>query len=194
MGVIILTGKSCSGKDEVRRGLKKYNFNNIISYTSRPMRINEIDGVDYHFVNRNQFENMIEKEQMIEYRTYDTLVNNMPDKWYYGLKKEKLNPKERNIVILDLDGVENFIKYYGKKNCFVVYMCCPKNERKRRAIERGSFDITEWNRRIIADDKAFKSKKLEKLTDFTIVNMSDDIEDIPKIAQILNKMYNVHFR
>lgn len=193
MGVIILCGKSCAGKDTTRAELEKYGFKNIVSYTSRPMRENEVDGIDYHFVNRSLFENMIAKEQMIEYRIYNTLVENIPDKWYYGLKKDKLNPSERYIVILDLDGVENFIKYYGKENCFVVYMCCPKSERKRRAIERGSFDNTEWNRRLSADDKDFKAKKLNKFTDFTVVNMSDDIEDIPKIAKILNRMYKEKF-
>ena len=189
MGVIILTGKSCSGKDSVRRELEKYNFNNIVSYTSRPIRENEIDGIDYNFVNRSQFEKMITTEQMIEYRTYNTLVNNIPDKWYYGLKKEKLDPKGCYVVVLDLDGTENFIKYYGKKNCYVVYMCCPKSERERRAIERGSFDKTEWNRRVSADEKDFKAKKLNKLTDFTVVNMSDDINDLPKIAKVLNRIY-----
>lgn len=190
MGVIILTGKSCSGKDSVRGELEGWKFNNIVSYTSRPIRENEVDGIDYNFVNRSQFEEMITTEQMIEYRTYNTLFNGNPDIWYYGLRKEKLDFTKKHIVILDLDGVENFIKYYGRENCFIVYMCCPKEERKRRAIERGSFDITEWNRRLVADDKDFKSKKLKKLIDFTVVNMNNDIEDIPRIAQILNKMYN----
>ena len=194
MGVIILTGKSCSGKDSVRRELEKYNFNNIVSYTSRPIRENEVDGIDYNFVNCGQFEKMIMTEQMIEYRTYNTLFNGNPDTWYYGLRKEKLDFTKKHIVILDLDGVENFIKYYGRENCFIVYMCCPKSERERRAIERGSFDKTEWNRRLVADDKDFKSKKLKKLIDFTVVNMNNDIEDIPRIAQILNKMYNERMR
>lgn len=194
MGVIVLMGKSCCGKDSVRRELEKWGYKYIISYTNRPIRENEVDGIDYNFINRGQFEKMIMTEQMIEYRTYDTLVNNIPDKWYYGLKKEKLDPKGCYVVILDLDGTENFIKYYGKKNCYVVYMCCPKEERKRRAIERGSFDITEWKRRLIDDDKAFKAKKLNKLTDFTVVNMNNEIEDIPKIAQILNNRYKTYFK
>lgn len=194
MGVIILTGKSCVGKDGVKNKLiNNYNYNDIVSYTSRPMRVNETEGVDYHFVNRNQFEDMIADEKMIEYRTYDTLFNNIPDTWYYGLKKENLSFNNKYVVILDLDGVENFIKYYGRENCFIVYMCCPKNERERRAIERGSFDKTEWNRRLIADDKDFKSKKLKKFIDFTVVNMNNDINDLPKIATILNRMYIQRF-
>ena len=193
MGVIILTGKSCSGKDSVRRELEGCNFINIVSYTSRPMRVNELDGVDYHFISRDKFEQMINDNQMVEYRTYNTLVDNIPNKWYYGFKKEELKFNEDYIVILDLEGVENFIKHYGRENCFIVYMCCPKPERKRRAIERGSFNNAEWNRRLIADDKDFKAKKLEKLVDFTVVNMSDEIEDVPKIAKILRRMYNKRF-
>ena len=194
MGVIVLMGKSCCGKDCVRRELERWGYNNIVSYTSRPIRENEVDGIDYNFVNRGQFEKMIMTEQMIEYRTYNTLFNGNPDTWYYGLRKEKLDFSNKHVVILDLDGVENFIKYYGRKNCFIVYMCCPREERKRRAIERGSFDITEWKRRLIDDDKAFKAKKLNKLTDFTVVNMNNEIEDIPKIAQILNNRYKAYFK
>ena len=194
MSVIILTGKSCSGKDGVRRELEGRGFENIVSWSSRPIRENEVDGVDYHFVNRSQFEKMIMTEQMIEYRTYNTLLNNNPDTWYYGLKKEKLDFNNKYVVILDLDGVENFIKYYGKENCYVVYMCCPKKERKRRAIARGSYDKTEWKRRTKADEKDFKSKRLDKLVDFTIVNMNNDIEDLPRIANIINNRYKTHFK
>ena len=189
MGVIILTGKSCSGKDSTREELEKYDFNNIVSYTSRPARINETNGIDYHFVERDTFEQMINNNEMIEYRAYNTLFLNKPDTWYYGLRKDTLDSNKKYVVILDLEGTENFIKYYGKKNCFVVYMCCPKSERERRAIERGSFDRTEWNRRVSADEKDFKAKKLNKLTDFTVVNMSDDINDLPKIAKVLNRIY-----
>ena len=193
MGVIILTGKSCSGKDSVRRELGKYNFNNIVSYTSRPARINETNGIDYHFVERDTFEQMINNNEMIEYRLYNTLFDK-PDTWYYGLRKDDtLDLSKKHVVVLDLEGTENFIKYYGKKNCFVVYMCCPKSERERRANERGSFNRTEWNRRVSADEKDFKAKKLNKLTDFTVVNMGDDINDISKIAKILNRMYNERF-
>ena len=52
MGVIILTGKSCVGKDSVRGELEKLGFKNIVSYTSRPMRVGEKGGVDYNFVGR----------------------------------------------------------------------------------------------------------------------------------------------
>ena len=189
MNVIVLVGKSCAGKDSVRRELEKKGWENIVSYTSRPMRDNEVDGVDYNFVKHSTFEDMITNNKMIEWRTYTSGIKNIPVKWYYGLKKENLNPNGCYVVVLDLDGTENFLKYYGKENCFVVYMCCPKEERKRRAIERGSFDISEWKRRLVSDERDFKSKRLKKLVDFTVVNMNNNLEDLPRIASILNKVY-----
>lgn len=50
MGVVILTGESCSGKDTIRRALEKKGYKNIVSYTTRPIRCGEINGVDYNFV------------------------------------------------------------------------------------------------------------------------------------------------
>lgn len=44
MSVIILTGKSCVGKDSVRGELEKLGYENIVSYTSRDMRVGEREG------------------------------------------------------------------------------------------------------------------------------------------------------
>ena len=189
MGVIILTGKSCAGKDTLRGELEKLGYENIVSYTSRSMRIGEREGREYKFINKETFINMINNNEMIEYRTYNTLVNNIPDTWYYGLKKESLNSNKDYVVVLDLNGVESFTNYYGKENCFVIYMCCPTDERKHRAINRGSFDNTEWERRVKTDDEDFNAKKLKKFIDFTLVNMSDDITDVTKFSKTLNEIY-----
>ena len=153
------------------------------------MREGEREGREYKFVSKNKFINMISNNEMLEYRTYHTLVNNTPDTWYYGLRKEELDPTTNYVVILDLKGVDNFTKYYGKKNCFVVYVCCDKEERERRAIERGSFDKTEWDRRLVADDNDFNKNDVNRLTKFTMVNMSDNIEDIPKAAKIIDDVF-----
>ena len=47
---------------------------------------------------------------------------------------------------------------------------------------------------MVADEQDFKAKKLKKLIDFTVVNMNNDIEDIPRIANILNKVCKDHFK
>ena len=50
--MIILVGKSCSGKDTVVKELAKMGYNKIVTCTTRPPRPGEIDGREYHFLNK----------------------------------------------------------------------------------------------------------------------------------------------
>ena len=56
---ICLVGKSCSGKDTIARELVKLGYERILTYTTRPQRPSELDGVDYHFITENEFKDMI---------------------------------------------------------------------------------------------------------------------------------------
>ena len=83
--ITILIGKSATGKDTILRELRdEYGYEPIISTTSRPMRENEKDHVDYVFVSSEIFRYMIQIGCFIEYRSYNTLVNGKPDTWYYS--------------------------------------------------------------------------------------------------------------
>lgn len=155
----ILCGKSASGKDYTLRKLKKEGYIPIISYTSRPIREKETNGVEYNFVSEKEFKNMIESSEMLEYRAYNTCHGI----WYYGLKKQELDLNKDYVVILDLNGAKSFIDYYGKDNCELTYLNVSKKERERRARLRGSFDENEWNRRLIADDIDFSDDKLREM-------------------------------
>ena len=106
--IIILTGMSCAGKDTVRRVLEQDyygGYTNIVSHTSRPMRENEINGIDYHFVSKEEFNNMIDNNEMIEYRNYETNWNGRGETWFYGVKK--FTPKNINYVIV-MDSIFSF--------------------------------------------------------------------------------------
>ena len=111
--VVILTGMSCAGKDTVRRALEKIGYTNIVSHTSRPMRENEIEGVDYNFVSKEEFNNLIDNNEMIEYRNYETNWNGRGETWFYGVKKFK--PDNRDyVIVMDLGGAESIIKHFGE--------------------------------------------------------------------------------
>ena len=69
---ICLVGKSCSGKDTIARELVKLGYERILTYTTRPARSNELDGVDYHFVTENEFKDMIKNKEFLEWRSYQT--------------------------------------------------------------------------------------------------------------------------
>ena len=98
--MLILVGHSASGKTEIANELKRdYDMKKIITYTTRPIRINEVNGVDYHFVTEEEFLSLKEKDFFVE----TTLFNG----YYYGSSKEDV--KDDAVVILDPVGLTNFM-------------------------------------------------------------------------------------
>ena len=189
--IIILTGMSCAGKDTVRRVLEQdyYGYTNIVSHTSRPMRENEVNGIDYHFVSKEEFNNMIDNNEMIEYRNYETNWNGRGETWFYGVKK--FTPKNINyVIVMDLMGAESIIRHFGEKNCIVIYLYASDKIRKIRAIKRGSFDETEWNRRLIADYKDFSFANLNSFMHrhkvWQIDNDINDLDEVDEIASVID--------
>ena len=67
--LIALFGPSGAGKDTILNYIvEKYpeQFNKIVSYTTRAKRENEIDGVDYYFINSIEFTNRVLNKTMLE--------------------------------------------------------------------------------------------------------------------------------
>lgn len=168
--IAILCGKSASGKDTLLRELVRDGFAPIVSSTSRPMREREVDGRDYFFHSREEFEQMIKENRLIEYRTYNTLVGGKPDTWYYGMEVQEFDKNRDYAVVLDLQGAESFVKYIGPENCFTCYVEADEKVREERAKSRGSFDKTEWDRRVSADARDFAKERVEKVCDCTLRN------------------------
>jgi len=105
---------------------------------------------------------MINNNEMIEYRSYKTNWRGDTDTWFYGVKKFELQDNTNYVIVIDLMGAESIINYFGKENCVLIYLTADDMIRKQRARKRGSFDETEWNRRLEADYKDFSSFNLHK--------------------------------
>jgi len=110
--LIVISGPSGVGKSTVMRKLMEDcdNLRFSVSATTRPIRPGEVDGVNYYFVNKEQFEDMIQKEELLEYANY---VGN-----YYGTPEKQLNEKlEAGYdILLDIE-VQGAAK---------VRECCPE--------------------------------------------------------------------
>lgn len=162
--ITILCGKSASGKDTLARALKDKGFIPVISTTSRPMRKGEVQGRDYNFITKEEFVSRIDNDEFIEFRTYDTMVNGIKDTWYYGLPKgtiDTLSSRNNYVVILDVEGANNLARYLDNQyNVILIFVDSPTEVRTQRAMKRGSFDITEWNRRVQDDDIKFSGEAL----------------------------------
>ena len=93
--IYIITGPSGVGKNTIINELSNHlEFYFSVSHTTRPRRDNEIDGKDYYFITEDEFENLINSGQMLEYEQYG--------EFYYGTSKEELS-NDSSIIILDLE-------------------------------------------------------------------------------------------
>ena len=190
--LLILLSPSGCGKDYVLNKLvSDYNFKPLISHTSRPKRPSEINHTSYHFVSTNEFLSMISNDELIEYRTYNTLVDNVPEIWYYGLSKntiDKLNPSTNYVTIFDVQGTKDFIEYYGRENCYVCMLKCDDKIREERAKLRGGFSHSEWIRRRDDDHIVFSDDNTKDLIDHYINNDGtlDELND--KIKVLLDRL------
>lgn len=181
--LIILCGKSASGKDTILRAITRgRDIKPTVSYTTRPMRPGEIHGRDYYFTYLSKFQSMIENGELLEYRQYNAIHNNEPVTWYYGTGKESINLLSSHYcTVLDLDGAKAAQQYFGKENCITIYVDADENTRTLRAKQRGGFELEEWERRLVADKEDFKN--YEEVCEYYIEN--NDEVSIDKIVEVI---------
>ena len=134
--LVILSGVSGAGKDTIKKELMKRmeNIATLPSFTSRAMREGEEEGVQYHFISKEEFEDKIRKGDFYE---YDLHHGN-----YYGTSRELMSNKikEGKIIVKDIEvnGTENLLKLLGNDTRIVtIFLKVEKEELKRRLIERG---------------------------------------------------------
>lgn len=80
--LVVISGPSGVGKDSVLQGLRKHQlpFHFVITATTRSRRPEEVDGVDYFFVSLQEFEEMIAKDELIEYAVVYDQYKGIPKK------------------------------------------------------------------------------------------------------------------
>lgn len=166
--LIVISSPSGCGKGTVIRSLLKKN-NNLwvsISCTSREKREKEVDGVDYYFLTREEFENKIKNNEMLEYAEY---INN-----YYGTPKDKVNEQlEKGLdVILEIE-IQGALKIKEMYPETIFIFILPPNmeELKKRLSNRN----TETQDKI---DKRFKKAytEINELSKYNYVVVNDEIE------------------
>ena len=166
--MIILVGASASGKSVVVNKMKeKYNFTKLITYTTRAMRVGEVNDVDYHFITKDEFIRKQEKDMFIE----STLYNDN----YYGTAFEDISVNKA--LIVEPSGANVYYEKLGSQ-VMIVFLDASEEHRKERMLGRGD-KIEDINNRIKNDIICFDKKKLKhidlivKTDDLTIEEVTD---------------------
>lgn len=144
---IILVGKAASGKDFLKRKMQKKGFKAGVSHTTRPARANEVNGEDYHFVDKAKFNEMIVQDKFIEYMEFNG--------WFYGQTEEDFD--KADVMIMSKDGLDMLPKKY-RSQCMVIYLDTPVLDRLERLNNRNDLNDS-ISRRMKTDDEQFESFK-----------------------------------
>ena len=161
-----IMGKSASGKDTIYKRLIQDGelcLKTIVSYTTRPMREGEHDGVEYHFVTEDVLKALIDAGKVIECRDYDT-VHGI---WSYFTVDDgqvDFDGEQDAIIIGTLESYAQIRIFYGKNNVIPIYVNVEDGERLSRALNREKQQdepkYLELCRRFLADAKDFSEEKL----------------------------------
>lgn len=171
--MLVLIGPSASGKTEIARILiKKYKMIRMITYTTRPKRIGEINGVSYHFVSKDEFLKLRENDQFVETVCYNDN--------YYGTRKSDVGIDK--IVILEPNGFFAFKEKMPNDIVSFYLDCCEETRRKRMRLRNDKEE--DIDKRIIGDKKAFDFDHL--LCDYVIENENGLLDEL---AEKIYKLY-----
>lgn len=177
--MIILVGPSASGKTSVAKTLiEKYNFQKLVTYTTRSPRLMEVDGVDYHFCSKEEFLKKQNNNEFIE----TTLYNNN----YYGTAFSDL--KDNKVLIVDINGANNYYEYLKgteiAKKTIYAYTYCDRKEVIRRMRLRGDKE-EDIRRRLRGDDEFFDRSKMKHID----ILIDTTHESIDRVCEIIVNIY-----
>lgn len=160
-------GKSSSGKDTIYKKLisdESLGFNEIVGYTTRPIREGETDGKEYFFVSEDKMNDMKNAGKIIEHRAYNTVYG----VWNYFTADDGQIDFEKNdyLLIGTLESYENICKYYGKDVMVPIYVYVEDGLRLERALMREKTQSTpkyaEMCRRFLADESDFSEENIKR--------------------------------
>ena len=146
--MILLVGKTCSGKSTIAKELVKLGLKEAISYTTRPPRQGEVDGVAYHFITEEEF---LEKERQGFFA--ETVSYNVSGDrtWYYGSAVDDLT--DDKVFIANPHGLRQ-VRKTQSLNPIAFYIMADEDTIWNRLRQRGD-DAAEARRRLNADDIDF---------------------------------------
>lgn len=190
--LIVLTGKTASGKDTIKDILlSKYpSLKRVITTTSRTPRKGEKDGIQYHFLSKEEFQKGIDEKKFIEYVEYGGN--------FYGTQKKDLQNYLQNDILWRIDPsrageVRQFLKRAFPpqiameliRRLIVIYITT-QDEVILERLKRRGLSSEEIQKRMDDDAKIWQENNQNY--DFVVENMPGKLnETVGKIIEIMQK-------
>lgn len=165
--IVCLMGRSSSGKDTIYKRLlsqDKVKLSNIVPYTTRPIRAQEREGVEYHFTDEKGYQKLLEEGTVIEARAYHTCLG----LWrYFTVADERIELEDHSyVMIATLEAYGQIQKFYGADKVLPVLIELDDGIRLQRALDREKAQdqprYEEMCRRFLADAEDFSEENIRK--------------------------------
>ena len=179
--LIILSGPSGVGKGTIRQEILKDPTLNLfysVSLTTREKRPGEVDGRDYYFVSDQQFDENLERGNLLEWNRF---VHNR-----YGTPKDKVEEKRLEgfdvLLEIDVNGAEQVVKNVHDDGVVTIFLMPPSFQELEDRIRKRSTEPDE----VIHERLSKASSEMDKAKnyDYTVVN-DNIIEAANHIKRIL---------
>jgi len=179
--LIVLSGTSGVGKDAVLKGLRRRNLplHFVITATSRPPRPDEVDGKDYFFFPKDEFERRIADGEFIEYALVYDQYKGAP-RWQVD---EALMSGQDVVIKVDVQGAATYRKLYPEA---VLIFLLPKTKEEwcGRLKARNTETPEDFKLRI---ETAKQELAQIDLFDYIVINADDRLENaVDDIIDIIN--------
>ena len=149
---IILVGPAASGKDYLKRKFGEQGFKLDVSYTTRPIREGEKEGVDYYYYSEEDFKVKAEQGGFYEWCQHGE-YKYATGQWEWDYM---------NIFIMESHGISE-ITPEDRKNCMVMYLNPPRMVRQQRLR-----DTRGWTEENIAHRSKMDMEKFSSFEDYDI--------------------------
>lgn len=164
--IFYILGKSATGKDTIFKRLMEeapVSFDNIIPYTTRPIRDGETDGVEYHFVDEAKLEQLEAAGKVIELRSYHTVYGIWK---YFTVDDGQIDLTKGSYLMIGV--LESYVRtreFFGADWLVPVLIDVEDGERIQRALDREKTQdapkYEEMCRRFLADSADFSEDKIK---------------------------------